>query len=57
MSCCAFALHVAIFMGMTNPAVAATQFTAYMAISNLAISYSNLWHCLLYTSPSPRDRS
>ena len=40
---CAFALHAAIFMGMTNPAVAATQFTAYMAISNLAISYSNLW--------------
>jgi predicted MFS family arabinose efflux permease len=39
----AFALHAAIFMGMTSPAVAATQFTAYMAISNLAISAGNLW--------------
>jgi predicted MFS family arabinose efflux permease len=28
---------------MTSPAVAATQFTAYMAISNLAISAGNLW--------------
>jgi len=43
MSCCSFALHAAIFMGMTNLAVAATQFTAYMAISSVAISYSNLW--------------
>jgi PAT family beta-lactamase induction signal transducer AmpG len=39
----AFALHAAIFMGMTNPAVAATQFTAYMAFSNLAFSAGNLW--------------
>ena len=39
----AFSQHAAIFMGMTNPAVAATQFTAYMAISNLAISTGNLW--------------
>jgi predicted MFS family arabinose efflux permease len=39
----AFAVHAAIFMGMTNPAVAATQFTAYMAISNVAISIGNLW--------------
>jgi PAT family beta-lactamase induction signal transducer AmpG len=38
-----FALHAAIFMGMTNPAVAATQFTGYMAMSNLVISYTNLW--------------
>jgi MFS transporter, PAT family, beta-lactamase induction signal transducer AmpG len=38
-----FAVRIAIFMGMTNPAVAATQFTAYMAISNLAISIGNLW--------------
>jgi PAT family beta-lactamase induction signal transducer AmpG len=30
-------------MGMTNPLVAATQFTAYMAISNLAISIGNYW--------------
>jgi PAT family beta-lactamase induction signal transducer AmpG len=33
----------AIFMDVTNPKVAATQFTAYMALSNLAISYSATW--------------
>jgi predicted MFS family arabinose efflux permease len=38
-----FALRPAIMMGMTNPAVAATQFTAYMALGNLAISYGNYW--------------
>ena len=37
----AFAVRVALFMGMTNPAVAATQFTAYMALSNVAISVGN----------------
>jgi PAT family beta-lactamase induction signal transducer AmpG len=30
-------------MDVTNPAVAATQFTAYMAMMNLAISYSATW--------------
>jgi PAT family beta-lactamase induction signal transducer AmpG len=30
-------------MDVTNPAVAATQFTAYMALMNLAISYSATW--------------
>lgn len=39
----AFAVAAAVFMGMTNPAVAATQFTAYMALGNIAISYGNLW--------------
>lgn len=39
----AFAVRVAIFMGMTNPIVAATQFTAYMALSNVAISIGNYW--------------
>ena len=39
----AFGLHAAIFMGMTNPAVAATQFTAFMAMTNLAISITNYW--------------
>lgn len=39
----AFAPHAAMFMGMTNPLVAATQFTAYMALSNLAISIGNFW--------------
>ncbi|HSG58410.1 MAG TPA: MFS transporter [Woeseiaceae bacterium] len=38
-----FGVHAAIFMGMTNPAVAATQFTAFMAMSNVAISYTNYW--------------
>ena len=39
----AFAVRMAIFMGMTNPAVAATQFTSYMALSNVAISVGNYW--------------
>jgi PAT family beta-lactamase induction signal transducer AmpG len=39
----AFAVRVAIFMGMTNPLVAATQFTTYMALSNVAISLGNYW--------------
>jgi len=39
----AFALSVAVFMGMTNPVVAATQFTAFMAMKNLTISYTNYW--------------
>jgi len=39
----AFALSVAVFMGMTNPLVAATQFTAFMGIKNLTISYTNYW--------------
>jgi MFS family permease len=34
----------AIFMDVTTPAVAATQFTAYMALMNLAISTAALWH-------------
>ncbi len=33
----------AILMDVTNPAVAATQFTAYMALANLAISYTSTW--------------
>ena len=33
----------AIFMDVTNPKVAATQFTAYMALMNLAIAYSSTW--------------
>ena len=33
----------AIFMGLTNPAVAATQFTGYMALHNFVYSYSSLW--------------
>ena len=33
----------AIFMDVTNPKVAATQFTAYMALLNLSIAYSATW--------------
>ena len=33
----------AIMMDVTNPAVAATQFTAYMAMMNLVIAYSATW--------------
>ncbi len=33
----------ALLMDVTNPAVAATQFTAYMAMMNLAIAYSAMW--------------
>jgi PAT family beta-lactamase induction signal transducer AmpG len=33
----------AIYMDVTNPRVAATQFTAYMALLNLTISYSAAW--------------
>lgn len=39
----AYGARNAIFMGMTNPAVAATQFTAFMGMSNLAISFGNYW--------------
>jgi PAT family beta-lactamase induction signal transducer AmpG len=39
----AYGVRNAIFMGMTNPAVAATQFTAFMGLSNLAISFANYW--------------
>jgi MFS family permease len=39
----AFGVRNAIFMGMTNPAVAATQFTAYMGMANIAISFGNYW--------------
>jgi PAT family beta-lactamase induction signal transducer AmpG len=38
-----FGTHAAVFMGVTNPAVAATQFTAFMALSNVVISYTNYW--------------
>jgi MFS transporter, PAT family, beta-lactamase induction signal transducer AmpG len=38
-----YGTRTAIFMDVTNPKVAATQFTAYMAMMNLAISYSATW--------------
>jgi hypothetical protein len=30
-------------MSLSSRAVAATQFTGYMALKNLALTYSNLW--------------
>jgi PAT family beta-lactamase induction signal transducer AmpG len=38
-----YAARSALYMDVSNPAVAATQFTAYMAMMNLVISYSALW--------------
>jgi PAT family beta-lactamase induction signal transducer AmpG len=38
-----YGIGTAIFMDVTTPAVAATQFTAYMALCNLATSYSAVW--------------
>lgn len=34
---------IAVFMGLTSPAVAGTQFTGYMALKNLVYSYSAYW--------------
>jgi PAT family beta-lactamase induction signal transducer AmpG len=39
----AYGVRSAIFMGMTNPVVAATQFTACMGMANVAISIGNYW--------------
>ncbi len=38
-----YGTRAAIMMDVTNPKVAGTQFTAYMAMSNLAIAYSATW--------------
>ena len=38
-----YGTRTALFMDITNPAVAATQFTAYMALLNLSISLSAKW--------------
>ena len=46
----AFGVRNAIFMGMTNPAVAATQFTAFMGMANIAISIGNYWQGLVAES-------
>jgi MFS transporter, PAT family, beta-lactamase induction signal transducer AmpG len=46
----AYGVRNAIFMGMTNPAVAATQFTAFMGMSNLAISMGNYWQGIVAES-------
>lgn len=38
-----YGTRTALFMDVTNPRVAATQFTAYMALLNLVITYSANW--------------
>ncbi len=38
-----YGVGTAIFMDVTTPAVAATQFTGYMALCNLCYSYSAVW--------------
>ena len=38
-----FGTSAAVFMGLTNPAVAGTQFTGYMALHNLVYAYSAAW--------------
>ena len=43
----AFGVQASLFMGITNPAVAATQFTAFMAMTNLAVSMANYWQGMI----------
>ena len=38
-----YGARAALFMDVSSPRVAATQFTAYMALLNLGISYSAKW--------------
>lgn len=45
-----YGTSAALFMGLTNPLVAATQFTGYMALRNLTMSYTNLWQGALASS-------
>jgi PAT family beta-lactamase induction signal transducer AmpG len=41
-----YGTRTALFMDITTPAVAATQFTAYMALLNFGIQYSARWQGL-----------
>jgi len=38
-----YGIRSALYMDITTPAVAATQFTSYMAMLNLCISYTSWW--------------
>jgi len=38
-----YGIRSALFMDVTTPRVAATQFTAYMALMNWAIAYTARW--------------
>jgi len=44
-----YGVGTAIYMDVTTPSVAATQFTAYMALCNLVYSYTSNWqgHALI----------
>lgn len=45
-----YGVRTALFMDVTTRAVAATQFTAYMALSNLSITYTSWWQGLSIVS-------
>jgi len=50
------ASSIAIYMGLTSPKVAGTQFTAFMAFKNLVYTYSSNWQGRMAESrryPSP----
>jgi MFS transporter, PAT family, beta-lactamase induction signal transducer AmpG len=47
-----YGVSAAVFMGLTNPAVAATQFTAFMALRNLTIAYTNGWQGIVVEASS-----
>jgi PAT family beta-lactamase induction signal transducer AmpG len=38
-----YGTRIAIFMDIANPEVAGTQFTAYMAMQNVVLSYTAMW--------------
>jgi MFS transporter, PAT family, beta-lactamase induction signal transducer AmpG len=38
-----YGTRIAIFMDIANPTVAGTQFTAYMAMQNIVLSYTAMW--------------
>ena len=38
-----YGIAAGVFMGLTNPAVAATQFTGFMALQNISITIANNW--------------
>jgi predicted MFS family arabinose efflux permease len=44
-----YGTRTALFMDVTTPRVAATQFTAYMALLNLVIAYSANWQGICVT--------
>ena len=45
-----YGTRTAVFMQISNPAVAATQFTAYMAMQNLVTSYTAWWQGVVIES-------